>query len=198
MKRLAGRAKPGPDRGPRHTAVGGSYTKNSLHGSPRLRAGRVGRREPAAVARLHDQSSPLSSPIARRSRLVGRPAPGGRAAEGAGSVSRPGTRAGIKSSIRSRALSAPPRRSAKPATLRTRTDRSSATVTTSPSRTVRLAPVTRSPLRRTWPDAASAAAAVRVRTSRACQSHLSMRWRSNVSRPLLSSAAPWRWLPAAP
>src|SRR5580692_11509595 len=78
-----------------------------------------------------------------------------------------------------------PRRSAKAATLRIRTDRSSATVTTSPTRTGRLAPSMRWPFTRTWPDAASAAAAERVRTTRACQSHLSMRWRSNVLAPLL-------------
>src|SRR5262249_56349923 len=39
------------------------------------------------------------------------------------------------------------------------------------------------PLIRTWPAAASAAASERVRTTRACQSHLSMRWRSKRQRP---------------
>src|SRR5262245_26795532 len=82
-----------------------------------------------------------------------------------------------------RASSADPRRSAKATTLRTRTARSSATVTTSPSRTVWLGPSTRRPLIRTWPAAASAAAFERVRTTRACQSHLSIRWRSKRQGP---------------
>src|SRR4051794_32636713 len=60
----------------------------------------------------------------------------------------------------------------------TRTARSSAMVTTSSARAGWLAAVMRSLLRRTLPALTSAAAAVRVRTTRACHSHLSMRWRS--------------------
>src|SRR3954451_19026309 len=63
-----------------------------------------------------------------------------------------------------------------------RTARSSAMVTTSPARAGWLAAVMRSLLRRTLPAVTSAAAAVRVRTTRACHSHLSMRWRSIISR----------------
>src|SRR5262249_11567936 len=58
------------------------------------------------------------------------------------------------------------------------TRRSSAMVMTSPTRTARLAASMRAPLTRTWPEPASSAAAERVRTTRACHSHLSMRWRS--------------------
>src|SRR5215813_12154183 len=129
-------------------------------------------------------SSSVKRSIARRSRLVGRPAPWSRAA-GTGSG---GCTSMDKSSNSVRALSAPPRRSAKPTILSTRTPRSSAMVTTSPALTARLAASTRWPLRRTCPDPASAAAAARVRTTRACHSHLSMRWRSNCeggSSPLL-------------
>src|SRR5262245_20731378 len=39
------------------------------------------------------------------------------------------------------------------------------------------------PLTRTWPDAASVAAAERVRTTRGCHNHLSMRWRSKAGVP---------------
>src|SRR6185437_14848727 len=46
---------------------------------------------------------------------------------------------------------------------------------TSPWRTSWLEPVTRVPLRRTKPASANAEASLRVRTMRACQSHLSMR-----------------------
>src|SRR5215471_18752078 len=49
---------------------------------------------------------------------------------------------------------------------------------TSPSRTAWLGSSIRRPLTRTCPDPASAAAAERVRTTRACHSHLSMRCRS--------------------
>src|SRR4051812_23003795 len=59
-----------------------------------------------------------------------------------------------------------------------RTARSSAMVTTSPARAGWLAAEMRSLLRRTLPAVTSAAAAVRVRTTRACHSHLSMRWRA--------------------
>src|SRR6185312_3735048 len=51
-------------------------------------------------------------------------------------------------------------------------------VTTSPGRTSLLEPSIRTELTRTSPAPASAAAAERVRTTRACHSHLSMRWRS--------------------
>ena len=40
----------------------------------------------------------------------------------------------------------------------------------------------RLPLRRTWPASTKAAASLRVRSMRACQSHLSMRWRSKRHR----------------
>ena len=67
-------------------------------------------------------------------------------------------------------------------------------MTTSPGRTGRLGASTRVPFTRTWPDPASAAAAERVRTTRACHSHLSMRWRSNSQRltavPCWPRAAP--------
>src|SRR5689334_22286233 len=66
-----------------------------------------------------------------------------------------------------------------------RTARSSAIVTTSPARTGWLVALTRSPLSRTLPPSTSAAAAVRVRTTRACHSHLSMRWRSVRSHPFV-------------
>jgi hypothetical protein len=62
-----------------------------------------------------------------------------------------------------------------PITLRIRTLRSSATVTTSPGRTGRLDVSMRAPLMRTRPASDSAAAAERVRTTRACHSHLSIR-----------------------
>src|SRR3954467_5794962 len=51
-------------------------------------------------------------------------------------------------------------------------------VTTSPKRTGWLVAAIRSPLSRTLPPFTSAAAAVRVRTTRVCHNHLSMRWRS--------------------
>jgi len=57
-----------------------------------------------------------------------------------------------------RASSAEPRRSAKPRTLISWTLWPSATVTTSPTRTARLDACTRSPLTRTCPDVARAAA----------------------------------------
>ena len=82
-----------------------------------------------------------------------------------------------------RASSAEPRRSAKPKTLSTRTVRSRATVTTSFGRTGRLGASMRWPLTRTCPEAASTAAADRVRTTRACHNHLSMRWRSKLHVP---------------
>ena len=40
--------------------------------------------------------------------------------------------------------------------------------------------VSRVPLIRTWPDSTSSAAEVRAFTTRACHSHLSIRWRSVV------------------
>ena len=49
---------------------------------------------------------------------------------------------------------------------------------TSPGRTGWLAASMRKPLSRTWPLAANAVAAERVRTTRACHNHLSIRWRS--------------------
>src|SRR5262245_16013533 len=45
----------------------------------------------------------------------------------------------------------------------------------------------RRPFTRTWPAATSAAASARVRTTRACHSHLSMRWRSKPSVRLLGA-----------
>jgi len=53
-------------------------------------------------------------------------------------------------------------------------------VITSPIRTGWLAARTRLPLSRTCPDTAKAAASLRVRTMRACHSHLSIRWRSGA------------------
>ena len=116
--------------------------------------------------------------IARRSRLDGRPAPASRRAGSGGAFSIARASTGFMASQSVLAASAEPRRSAKPTTLSTRTARSSATVTTSPKQTAWLAATTRRPLIRTCPEAASAAAAGRVRTIRACQSHLSIRWRS--------------------
>ena len=62
--------------------------------------------------------APCSRSISRRSRLVGRPAPGSRAA---GRQLVGGAGGGVRSSNRPRAISAEPRRSAKPITLSTRT-----------------------------------------------------------------------------
>src|ERR1700752_3323444 len=42
----------------------------------------------------------------------------------------------------------------------------------------------RAPLRRTWPEPTSAVAALRVFTTRACHSHLSIRWRCWASPPV--------------
>jgi hypothetical protein len=121
-------------------------------------------------------SRPVSRAHARRSCLVGRPMPGSRTAAGEGSGADTAG-GGDKSSYRACIASAPPRRSAKPTTLRSRTRRSRATVSTSPGLTAWLAASTRTPLTRTCPDTARAAAALRVRTTRAYHSHLSMRWR---------------------
>src|SRR5215472_10963763 len=93
------------------------------------------------------------------------------------------------------ALIAGPRRSTKPITFTTRTPRSSATVMTSPGRTIRPGASMRVPLTRTKPPPASAAAAPRVRTRRACHSQRSMRCRSTV---LPFNGAPWHRPQAAP
>jgi len=150
---------------------------------------RDGRSQPIPPAD-HPSSRAVNRAVARRSRLVGRPAPCSRAAGGGGPRSAGRPSGGSRVSQMARASSAEPRRSAKARTLSTRTARSSATVTTSPSRTGWLGASTRWPLIRTWPPAASAAAAERVRTTRACQSHLSMRWRSRGSTSAMLSAEP--------
>src|SRR5262245_38926659 len=134
------------------------------------------------AAGAQSSSSRVRRSISRRSRLVGRPAPGSRLADGSSSGF-PRAAGGSRSSHNTRASSAEPRRSAKPKTLSTRTVRSNATVTTSLGRTARLGASIRWPLTRTWPEAASTAAAERVRTTRACHSHLSMRWRSKLQVP---------------
>jgi hypothetical protein len=120
--------------------------------------------------------------MTRRSRLVGRPEPGSRAAT-LGDWSGGGGN-GVRSIEIARAALASPRRSAKPITLSTRICRLSAMVSTSSALTKWLDAVTRSPFTRTSPDVTSAAAALRVRTTRACHSHLSIRWRSNHSSGL--------------
>src|SRR5215469_14814389 len=93
------------------------------------------------------------------------------------------------------AVIAGPRRSTKPITFTTRTPRSSATVMTSPVRTIRPGASMRVPLTRTKPPPASAAAAPRVRTRRACHSQRSMRCRSTV---LPLNGVPWRRPQAGP
>ena len=61
----------------------------------------------------------------------------------------------------------------------------------SPARTMRPGALIRAPLTRTKPAAAKAAAAERVRTRRACQSHRSRRWRSCAVVEILSQ---WRMI----
>jgi hypothetical protein len=90
----------------------------------------------------------------------------------------PGIMPRPSSTKRPPADSALPRDGANPQTLSTRMPRSSATVTTSPLLTSRLGTLTRAPLTRTWPEEASDAAAARVRTTRACHNHRSIRCRS--------------------
>src|SRR3954465_14898815 len=65
-------------------------------------------------------------------------------------------------------------------TFKTRTVRSSATVSTSPILIACPGDFSRAPLMRTWPDSTSSAAEVRAFTTRACHSHLSRRCRSVV------------------
>src|SRR5262249_12511833 len=78
-----------------------------------------------------------------------------------------------------RSAGARPRFSQKPSPRTTLAVRRSKRVTTSPWRTGWLETVRRLPFTRTKPAAARAAAAGRVRTIRACHSHLSIRWRSS-------------------
>src|SRR5207245_2029962 len=103
-----------------------------------------------------------------------------------------------RSSYSCAAAAALPRRNASPVTLRTRTPLSSATVTTSPHLTSRPGAATRTPLTRTYPTLASDAAALRVRTIRACHSHRSIRWRSADTKPPRLSGAPWHSPQAGP
>jgi hypothetical protein len=94
-----------------------------------------------------------------------------------------GTLAPVISSYSSDAADASPRRGAIPLTLRTRTPAWSTIVTTSPHLTSRPGAVTRTPLTRTCPAVTRAAAAVRVRTTRAFHSHRSIRCRSPDTGP---------------